>query len=44
MAGGDNEKGRVCVTGGTGYVGSWIVKKLLEDGIYSINTTTRTNP
>ncbi|KAL8062504.1 hypothetical protein ABFX02_02G151800 [Erythranthe guttata] len=44
MAGGDNEKGRVCVTGGTGYLGSWLVKKLLEDGIYSINTTTRPNP
>ncbi|GFQ06605.1 vestitone reductase [Phtheirospermum japonicum] len=33
-------KGRVCVTGGTGFLGSWIVKKLLEDG-YSVNTTTR---
>ncbi|KAL7158538.1 hypothetical protein ABFS83_02G150500 [Erythranthe nasuta] len=44
MAGGDNEKGRVCVTGGTGYLGSWLVKKLLEDGIFSINTTTRPNP
>ncbi|KAL3619458.1 hypothetical protein CASFOL_037028 [Castilleja foliolosa] len=33
-------KGRVCVTGGTGFLGSCIVKKLLEDG-YSVNTTTR---
>ncbi|KAJ1407217.1 hypothetical protein SESBI_24541 [Sesbania bispinosa] len=25
-------KGRVCVTGGTGFIGSWIIKRLLEDG------------
>ncbi|XP_028761637.1 vestitone reductase-like isoform X4 [Neltuma alba] len=36
-------KGRVCVTGGTGFIGSWLVKRLLEDG-YSVNTTVRSNP
>jgi len=36
-------KGRVCVTGGTGFIGSWIIKKLLEDG-YSVNTTVRPDP
>ncbi|GFP82262.1 vestitone reductase [Phtheirospermum japonicum] len=39
----ENKKGRVCVTGGTGYLGSWMVKRLLEDG-YSVNTTTRIDP
>ncbi|KAK6141004.1 hypothetical protein DH2020_025254 [Rehmannia glutinosa] len=38
-----NKKGRVCVTGGTGYLGSWMVKRLLEDG-YFVNTTTRLDP
>ncbi|XP_004492616.1 vestitone reductase-like isoform X2 [Cicer arietinum] len=37
------EKGRVCVTGGTGFLGSWIIKRLLEDG-YSVNTTVRADP
>ncbi|AES79932.1 putative vestitone reductase [Medicago truncatula] len=36
-------KGRVCVTGGTGFIGSWIIKRLLEDG-YTVNTTVRSNP
>ncbi|XP_004492614.1 vestitone reductase isoform X2 [Cicer arietinum] len=36
-------KGRVCVTGGTGFLGSWIIKRLLEDG-YSVNTTVRADP
>ncbi|KAJ1407213.1 hypothetical protein SESBI_24536 [Sesbania bispinosa] len=36
-------KGRVCITGGTGFLGSWIIKKLLEDG-YSVNTTIRSDP
>ncbi|WVZ06220.1 hypothetical protein V8G54_019566 [Vigna mungo] len=36
-------KGRVCVTGGSGFVGSWIVKRLLEDG-YTVNTTVRPDP
>ncbi|KAK6142910.1 hypothetical protein DH2020_023258 [Rehmannia glutinosa] len=43
MAEGNNNKGRVCVTGGTGYLGSWMVKRLLEDG-YSVNTTVRIHP
>ncbi|XP_057736943.1 vestitone reductase-like [Arachis stenosperma] len=36
-------KGRVCVTGGTGFLGSWIIKRLLQDG-YSVNTTIRSDP
>jgi len=36
-------KGRVCVTGGTGFLGSWIIKSLLENG-YSVNTTIRADP
>ena len=36
-------KGRVCVTGGTGFIGSWIIKRLLEDG-YTVNTTVRSDP
>ncbi|KAK7273695.1 hypothetical protein RIF29_14754 [Crotalaria pallida] len=36
-------KGRVCVTGGTGYLGSWFIKTLLEHG-YSVNTTIRSDP
>ncbi|TKY65613.1 Vestitone reductase [Spatholobus suberectus] len=36
-------KGRVCVTGGTGFIGSWIIKRLLEDG-YAVNTTIRSDP
>ncbi|KAI3449125.1 hypothetical protein Pfo_005790 [Paulownia fortunei] len=39
----NNKKGRVCVTGGTGFLGSWMVKRLLEDG-YSVNTTIRIHP
>ncbi|XP_028754158.1 vestitone reductase-like [Neltuma alba] len=35
-------KRRVCVTGGTGFIGSWIIKRLLEDG-YSVNTTVRSH-
>lgn len=31
---------RVCVTGGTGYVGSMLVKKLLEKG-YIVHATSR---
>ncbi|KAL2330490.1 hypothetical protein Fmac_018071 [Flemingia macrophylla] len=36
-------KGRVCVTGGTGFIASWIIKRLLEDG-YAVNTTIRPDP
>ncbi|KAI3449124.1 hypothetical protein Pfo_005789 [Paulownia fortunei] len=32
--------GTVCVTGGTGYLGSWLVMRLLQRG-YSVNTTVR---
>ncbi|XP_054783178.1 vestitone reductase-like isoform X1 [Prosopis cineraria] len=39
----EESRGRVCVTGGTGFVGSWIIKRLLEDG-YSVNTTIRSHP
>ncbi|WVZ01976.1 hypothetical protein V8G54_022782 [Vigna mungo] len=39
----EENKGRVCVTGGTGFIGSWIIKTLLQDG-YSVNTTVRHNP
>ncbi|KAL1540114.1 (3R)-2'-hydroxyisoflavanone reductase [Salvia divinorum] len=35
--------GKVCVTGGTGFIGSWMVKRLLQHG-YSVNTTTRIHP
>ncbi|ESW12004.1 hypothetical protein PHAVU_008G076700 [Phaseolus vulgaris] len=35
-------KGRVCVTGGTGFIGSWIIKRLLEHGYY-VNTTIRSD-
>ncbi|ESW05828.1 hypothetical protein PHAVU_011G212800 [Phaseolus vulgaris] len=38
----EESKGRVCVTGGTGFIGSWLVKRLLQDG-YSVNTTVRHN-
>ncbi|KAL3517009.1 hypothetical protein ACH5RR_023911 [Cinchona calisaya] len=34
------EKGRVCVTGGTGFFASWLIKRLLQDG-YAVNTTIR---
>ncbi|XP_020230472.1 vestitone reductase isoform X2 [Cajanus cajan] len=39
----EESKGRVCVTGGTGFIGSWIIKRLLQDG-YSVNTTVRSDP
>ncbi|KAK6260814.1 hypothetical protein SCA6_015298 [Theobroma cacao] len=36
-------KGAICVTGGTGYIASWLIKKLLEEG-YSVHTTIRVDP
>lgn len=40
----ENEaKGKVCVTGGTGFIGSWLIKMLLENG-YSVTTTVRGDP
>ncbi|KAL4562796.1 hypothetical protein LXL04_026827 [Taraxacum kok-saghyz] len=33
-------KGNVCVTGGTGYLASWMIKTLLEEG-YFVNATIR---
>ncbi|KAI4356803.1 hypothetical protein L6164_000791 [Bauhinia variegata] len=36
-------KGRVCVTGATGFIASSIIKTLLEEG-YSINATVRFHP
>ncbi|CAJ1978155.1 unnamed protein product [Sphenostylis stenocarpa] len=38
----EESKGRVCVTGGTGFIGSWLIKTLLEND-YSVNTTIRPN-
>ncbi|XP_015165883.1 vestitone reductase-like [Solanum tuberosum] len=37
-----NEKGIVCVTGGTGYVTSWLIMRLLQSGYY-VNTTINNN-
>ncbi|XP_022769683.1 vestitone reductase-like [Durio zibethinus] len=39
----EGDKGTVCVTGGTGYIGSWLIKVLLEQG-YSVHTTVRVDP
>ncbi|THG21410.1 hypothetical protein TEA_008506 [Camellia sinensis var. sinensis] len=45
MEGGDDDddKGIVCVTGGTGYVGSWLIMRLLQHG-YTVRTTIRSYP
>ncbi|XWS77210.1 hypothetical protein CRYUN_Cryun01aG0242100 [Craigia yunnanensis] len=37
------DKGTLCVTGGTGYIGSWLIKVLLEQG-YAVHTTVRADP
>lgn len=36
-------KGKVCVTGGTGFLASWLIHRLLQHG-YSVNTTIRPSP
>ncbi|KAK9910772.1 hypothetical protein M0R45_034718 [Rubus argutus] len=36
-------KGTVCVTGGTGYVASWLIMRLLQHG-YSVRATIRSKP
>lgn len=36
-------KGVVCVTGGTGFIASWLIMRLLEQG-YTVRTTVRSNP
>ncbi|KAK6119389.1 hypothetical protein DH2020_046867 [Rehmannia glutinosa] len=42
MEKGEKEKGKVCVTGGTGFVASWLILRLLQHG-YSVNTTIRSH-
>ncbi|KAE8669302.1 Vestitone reductase [Hibiscus syriacus] len=37
------DKGTVCVTGGTGFIASWLIKRLLHEG-YSVHTTVRSDP
>ncbi|KAL9418388.1 hypothetical protein AB3S75_041238 [Citrus x aurantiifolia] len=39
----EEQKGRVCVTGGTGFIGSWLIMRLLDHG-YSVSTTVRSDP
>jgi len=33
-------KGKVCVTGASGYIASWLIKRLLESG-YHVKGTVR---
>ncbi|KAI3428979.1 uncharacterized protein J3R85_008789 [Psidium guajava] len=39
----EGNKGTVCVTGGTGFIASWLIMRLLEQG-YSVRTTVRPDP
>ncbi|XP_065854338.1 vestitone reductase-like [Euphorbia lathyris] len=39
----EEEKGSVCVSGGTGFLASWLIMKLLQHG-YSVHTTIRPHP
>ncbi|KAF8028408.1 hypothetical protein BT93_E1117 [Corymbia citriodora subsp. variegata] len=39
----EGNKGKVCVTGGTGFIASWLIMRLLEHG-YSVQTTVRPDP
>ncbi|XP_039167801.1 vestitone reductase-like isoform X1 [Eucalyptus grandis] len=39
----EDNKGTVCVTGGTGFIASWLIMRLLEHG-YSVRTTIRPDP
>ncbi|XP_059456935.1 vestitone reductase-like isoform X2 [Corylus avellana] len=38
----EGDKGLVCVTGGTGFIGSWLIMRLLDRG-YSVRTTVRSD-
>ncbi|KAJ7950980.1 Dihydroflavonol 4-reductase-like protein [Quillaja saponaria] len=39
----EGDKERVCVMGGAGYIASWLIMRLLENG-YLVNTTVRSEP
>ncbi|KAL4310421.1 hypothetical protein GQ457_01G055770 [Hibiscus cannabinus] len=39
----EEDKGTVCVTGGTGFIASWLIRRLLQEG-YSVRTTVRHDP
>ncbi|KAH9697263.1 protein BRI1-5 ENHANCED 1 [Citrus sinensis] len=39
----EEQKGKVCVTGGTGFIGSWLIMRLLDHG-YFVTTTVRSDP
>ncbi|KAL5796357.1 hypothetical protein ACOSQ2_001177 [Xanthoceras sorbifolium] len=39
----EEDKGSVCVTGGTGFIASWLIMRLLQHG-YSVRTTVRPDP
>ncbi|PIA50003.1 hypothetical protein AQUCO_01300620v1 [Aquilegia coerulea] len=39
----EGEKGSVCVTGGAGYIASWLIMRLLRHG-YSVRATVRSDP